>query len=94
VQGSTVPVTTLDSLVKGSNLIGLHLLIKVDVEGAEMGVLKGAGETLAAFRAPTWMVEINLNEHHPAGQIPTSKRRSRCSGVTATVQLLSTPTGP
>ena len=69
-QRTPVPVATLDSIVKGSSLLGQRMLIKVDVEGAERGVLKGAGETLAASPAPTWLVEINLDEHHPAGQNP------------------------
>lgn len=65
-----MPVATLDSIVSGSSLVGQRMLIKVDVEGAEMSVLRGAGETLAASPAPTWLVEINLDEHHPAGQNP------------------------
>jgi FkbM family methyltransferase len=70
VQRTTVPVVTLDSIVKGLSLLGQRILIKVDVEGAEVGVLQGAEETLAASPAPIWMIEINLDEHHPAGQNP------------------------
>lgn len=69
-QQTTVPVATLDSVVRGSGLIGQRMLIKVDVEGAELGVLEGAFETLAASPSPLWLVEINLHEHHPAGQNP------------------------
>lgn len=69
-QRTTVPVATLDAIVRGSSLVGQQMLIKVDVEGAEKGVLKGAQDTLAASPAPTWLVEVNLDEHHPAGQNP------------------------
>lgn len=69
-QRTTVPVATLDSIVIGSSLVGQQMLIKVDVEGAERDVLKGAEKTLAASPAPMWLVEINLDEHHPAGQNP------------------------
>jgi FkbM family methyltransferase len=67
---TTVPVTTLDSVVRASRFAGQRMLIKVDVEGAELGVLTGAQETLAASPAPVWLVEICLDEHHPTGQNP------------------------
>jgi FkbM family methyltransferase len=67
---TTVPVATLDSIVKGSSVVGQRMLIKVDVEGTELGVLQGAHETLAGSPAPIWLVEICLDEHHPAGQNP------------------------
>jgi FkbM family methyltransferase len=65
----TIPLTTLDSLV-GSRFDGKKLLIKIDVEGAEYGVLKGAKRTLTTSPRPTWMVEVCLNEFHPAGLNP------------------------
>jgi hypothetical protein len=70
VQQTTVAVVSLDSIVRGAGLVGQRMLIKVDVEGAEQGVLEGAKETLTASPSPTWLVEINLDEHHPAGQNP------------------------
>jgi FkbM family methyltransferase len=69
-QRTTVPVVTLDSIVRGSSLLGRRMLIKMDVEGAEKGVLSGAAETLAASPAPLWLVEVNLDEHHPSGLNP------------------------
>jgi FkbM family methyltransferase len=65
----TIPVTTLDALV-GDRFTGKKLLIKIDVEGAEYGVLSGAKRTLTTLPRPTWMVEICLNEFHPAGLNP------------------------
>lgn len=70
---TTVPVATLDSIVRGAGLPGQQILIKVDVEGAELSVLGGAEETLSATPAPTWLVEIVLHEHHPSGQNPDFK---------------------
>ncbi len=70
VQQTTVAVHTLDSLLRGADVLGKRLLIKMDVEGAEHMVLSGAAATLAADPAPTWMIEINLDEHHPAGRNP------------------------
>lgn len=64
-----VPVTTLDILLAG-RFPGDRLLIKIDVEGAELDVLKGATETLRRLPAPLWLVEINLTEHHPSGLNP------------------------
>jgi len=64
-----IPLTTLDTLV-GNRFDGKKLLIKIDVEGAEYGVLKGAKNTLAMSPRPSWLVEICLNEYHPAGLNP------------------------
>jgi hypothetical protein len=45
-------------------------VIKLDVEGAEYSVLKGAEETLARYPRPKWLIEICLNEFHPQGLNP------------------------
>jgi len=65
----TVPITTLDTLL-GDRFDGKKLLIKIDVEGAEYGVLTGSDRTIRMSPKPTWMVEICLNEYHPAGLNP------------------------
>ena len=61
-----VPVTTLDILTSG-RFIGQELLIKIDVEGLEYSVLKGAASTLARKPAPVWIVESGLTGHFPGG---------------------------
>jgi FkbM family methyltransferase len=65
----TVPVNTLDNVL-GERFAGQRLLLKVDVEGAELGVLDGARRTLALRPAPRWLVEICLTENHPQGINP------------------------
>lgn len=61
-----VPVSTLDVIVN-TRYDGLPILIKVDVEGFEGELLKGAERTLSLDPKPTWLVEICLNEHFPEG---------------------------
>jgi hypothetical protein len=59
-----VRVATLDSF----DLHGVGL-IKIDVEGAELGVLEGAVETLRRFR-PLLLVEIEQRHHRaPIGGV-------------------------
>jgi FkbM family methyltransferase len=60
----TIAVSTLDTLV-ADRFAGQRLLIKIDVEGAELGVLRGAARTLARVPAPTWLIEISRGELHP-----------------------------
>ncbi len=67
--GRSIPLTTLDA-VMGHRFSGQPLLIKVDVEGAELGVLRGATEVLQRKPRPVWLLEICLTEHHPAGLNP------------------------
>ncbi len=62
----TVPTTTMD-LIVGHRFPGQKMFLKVDVEGAELCVLRGATAVLSRTPAPTWMVEICLTEHHPDG---------------------------
>jgi FkbM family methyltransferase len=64
---NVVPVSTLDVIVN-TRFDGVPLLIKVDVEGFERQLLKGAEGTLKLKPKPTWLVEIPLNEHFPGGQ--------------------------
>lgn len=66
---SVIALTTLDTLLEG-RFPGKRLLIKIDVEGAEYRVLKGAEATLTRRPWPVWMVEICLHEFHPQGMNP------------------------
>jgi FkbM family methyltransferase len=69
-RGRTVSVLPLDAVTAGLQLLGRQLLVKVDVEGAEAGVLAGAQATLAAEPAPVWLLELAFHEHHPGGRNP------------------------
>lgn len=61
----TVPVTTLDAAV---DRIARISLIKIDVEGFEVEVLRGATELLGRGDAPVWIVEVNgLSQRYGAG---------------------------
>lgn len=65
----TISLSTLDNVL-GTRWLGKHLLIKIDVEGAEYQVLSGAIQTIRMSPAPVWMVEICLSEYHPTGINP------------------------
>lgn len=65
----TVPISTLDILL-GVRFAGKRLIIKVDVEGAEYAMLKGAISTLAMSPGPIWLVEIGLSDHQPTSLNP------------------------
>ena len=62
-----VPVTTLDKILNG-RFDGIPILIKMDVEGFELEVLRGADRILKLNPRPTWLVEICLSENCPPGQ--------------------------
>jgi len=65
----TVPVSTLDHVLAG-RFPGQRLFVKMDVEGAEYQVLKGAVATLGRRPKPVWLLEICLKEFHPEGSNP------------------------
>jgi FkbM family methyltransferase len=62
----TIPLTTLDIILNG-RFYGKKILIKIDVEGAEHDVLRGAEKILKMTPGPMWFIEIYLTEHHPEG---------------------------
>jgi FkbM family methyltransferase len=64
-----VALSTLDTLLAG-RFTGRRLGIKVDIEGGEFDLLRGAGETLDRDPAPAWSMEISFSENHPAGVSP------------------------
>jgi FkbM family methyltransferase len=55
-----VPVTTLDTIA-GRRFAGVRLAIKLDVEGFEYEVLRGATATLDLDPKPSWLVENHLS---------------------------------
>lgn len=67
-RSETVTKLTLDSLV-GSRGLGSVELVKCDVEGAELQVLRGAERTLARFR-PLLVVEIEARHLARYGSRP------------------------
>ena len=56
-QALTVPIMALDQLVRARDMKRVDL-IKIDVEGFELGVLKGGRKTIRRFR-PTIVMEFN-----------------------------------
>lgn len=62
-----VPVSTLD-LVVGHRLDASRSLFLVDVEGAELSMLRGAMHQISHNPFAAWMIEICISEHLPAGQ--------------------------
>lgn len=59
--------STLDNILVG-RFSNKKLFIKMDVEGAEYSVLKGAVRTLRQLLKPIWLLEISLQEFHPEGK--------------------------
>lgn len=62
-----VDVTTLDDFLRDNNIPMVDLL-KIDAEGYDLEVLKGASETLSAGRVRFVMAEVNFHpgdERHP-----------------------------
>lgn len=64
---NTVPVLTLDGLL-GRRFDGQRILIKVDVEGSEWNLLKGASHVLR--QRPRILMELSLTRNHPGGRHP------------------------
>lgn len=61
------PVNTMDGLF-GGRFAGKRLVVKMDVEGNEYEVLRGANSLLAQAPSPAWIVEHGFRENF-SGQV-------------------------
>lgn len=66
---NTIAVNSLDNVV-GQRFADKRVLVKIDVEGAELDVLRGAQLLIDTHPAALWLLEICLTEHHPEGINP------------------------
>lgn len=62
----TIALSTLD-IILGKRFAGKKIFIKIDVEGFEYPVLRGAVGTMQISPKPTWVIEVCLNNFHPGG---------------------------
>ena len=62
-------VVTLDSYME-ENAVGDVDFVKVDIEGAEMMFLKGAGKLFAQKTPPIWLMEMALQQTKNFGYLP------------------------
>lgn len=70
-----VPVLTLDRILGGA-IQNKKALIVIDIEGAELAMLKGALNTLKNDVRPVWMMEITTHQNQPVGVISNPNFRS------------------
>jgi FkbM family methyltransferase len=66
----TIPVSTLDNFLLANRFEDKEVFIKIDVEGIEFSVLRGAVATLQRQPRPKWLVEITLTEHRQSDKNP------------------------
>ena len=64
------PMTTLDEYVDTQGITRLDL-IKMDTEGAELNVLKGANKILRRNNPPVWIIELNMETSAKFRHTPT-----------------------
>lgn len=64
-----IPTSTMDIILQ-KRFVGKRLTIKLDVEGVELAVLNGALGILQQSPRPFWLLEIDLDKHHPKGRNP------------------------
>jgi len=63
------PMITLDSYLE-ANSVGDVDFVKVDIEGAELGFLKGAERLFKQKKPPIWLMEMALNQTKNFGYLP------------------------
>lgn len=64
-----VPMTTLDHYLVERNITRVDL-VKMDVEGAEMGVVQGARSLFELPSPPIWIIEMNVETAASFGHAP------------------------
>ncbi len=61
-----IPINTVNNII-GNRFENKNVLILVDIEGAEKFMLEEAQVLLDQNPKPTWIIEINIDEHQPKG---------------------------
>ena len=61
-----IPINTINNVI-GNRFKNKNVLILVDIEGAEKFMLDEAQALLDQSTTPTWIIEINIDEHQPKG---------------------------
>jgi FkbM family methyltransferase len=87
----TVRVDTLDNIVKGLQLQRVDF-VKIDVEGAELSVVKGAHRTLSSLR-PTLLLEVNNSGLVAQGHSSEALLSELQDGLRYTICTFSNDTG-
>jgi FkbM family methyltransferase len=65
----SIAISTLD-IILGNRFLEENIFIKLDVEGYEFEVIKGAKLTLTRIPKPIWLIEICFTEHFNEGINP------------------------
>jgi len=65
-----VPMITIDKYATANGITRVDL-VKVDVEGAEMSVLRGAGSLFELDFPPIWVIEMNVETADNFGYVPS-----------------------
>lgn len=89
-----VPLRTLDSYLPELREAASHVVIKIDVEGHEMAVLRGADATLEHYRPPVMVELLHQENARRAAWEFMGARNYACLGVIegSTLNLQELPT--
>lgn len=87
-----VPMITLDSYLADKKVSGIKLA-KMDVEGSELAILKGASTLLKSDSPPVWLMEVSRVASGPFGYTPEELTAYLADHGYEVFQVLEMPRG-